>query len=38
VYERFKKTEKEKKERKIKIEKGPGETIWPNSRSNPQPT
>jgi hypothetical protein len=34
----IKKTEKEKKQRKIKIEKGPGETIWPSSRSSPQPT
>jgi hypothetical protein len=29
VYERFKKTEKEKKERKIKIEKAPGKRFGP---------
>jgi hypothetical protein len=36
-YEEIKKTEKEKEENKIKIEKGSGGTFRPSRRSNPQP-
>jgi hypothetical protein len=34
----IRKTEKEKKKRKIKIEKGPGKPIWPGIRIGPRPS
>jgi hypothetical protein len=38
ICERNKKTEKEKEENEIKIEKGPREPLGPEEKSDPQPT
>jgi hypothetical protein len=38
IYKRIKKIEKEKEENKIKLEKGLGDPIQPNSASDPWPS